>query len=157
MGLYMKFAKLEGDVATKGYEKWTALHSFQFGVGRAITSGEGRGANRTASHTSVSEIVVTKDLDETSLGLWEDALTGPMKADVKFAWTTATDNKEILTITLWETGVSGWSTSSGGERPGETVSLNFTKIEYKPHFYTDDGVSITPKMKTWDLAKQVIS
>ncbi|MSP00690.1 MAG: type VI secretion system tube protein Hcp [Acetobacteraceae bacterium] len=157
MGMYMKFADIKGDVTTDGYKDWIAISSFQFGIGRGISSGEGRGGNRTASHASVSEITVTKQLDESSLSLWSDALTGPLKAEVEVKITTATDNKTILEVKLWETGVSGWSTSGGGDRPMESLSLNFTKIEYKPVFYDAKGTAATPKMKTWNLATLKLS
>jgi type VI secretion system secreted protein Hcp len=159
MAIYMKFGTTtKGDVDTTQYKEWIMCHSFQFGLGRAIHSASGSGGNRQGSHASVSEVTITKALDPASLDLFSDALTGPLKTQVDFAFTLAdADNKEFLHVTLWDTGVSGWSTSSGGERPSESVSLNFAKIEYKPTFYAVDGVAATPKMKTYDLTKHTIS
>jgi type VI secretion system secreted protein Hcp len=36
-----------------------------------------------------------------------------------------------LTLTLTNNMISGYSISSGGDRPMESLTLNFTKIEYK--------------------------
>ncbi len=158
MAIYMKFGTSKGDVDTTQYKEWIMCHSFQFGVGRAIHSAAGSGANRQGSHASVSEITITKALDPATLDLFSDALTGPLKTQVDFSFTLAdAENKEYLHVTLWDTGVSGWSTSSGGERPHESVSLNFSKVEYKPTFFDVKGVAVTPKMKTYDLTKHTLS
>ena len=159
MAIYMKFgATTKGDVDTTQYKEWIMVHSFQFGLGRAIHSAGGSGANRQGSHASVSEVTITKNLDPATLDLLSDALTGPLKTQVEIVFTLAdAENKEYLHVTLWDTGVSGWSTSSGGERPQESLSLNFAKIEYKPTFYAVDGVAATPKMKTYDLTKHTLS
>ena len=39
--------------------------------------------------------------------------------------------QEYMTYELENVLVSGYSISSGGDRPMESLSLNFTKIEYK--------------------------
>ena len=159
MAIYMKFgSSTKGDVTSKGHENWIEIFSFQFGIGRGIRSAGGAAGNRQGSHASVSEVTVTKHLDESSLDLFSDGLTGPLSTQVDFAFTLAdADNKEYLHVTLWDTGVSGWSTSAASDRPQESVSLNFAKIEYKPIFFTVDGKTATPKMKTYDLGKHTLS
>jgi type VI secretion system secreted protein Hcp len=49
--------------------------------------------------------------------------------------------------------VSGYSISSGGDRPTESVSLNFTKITYEIAQGAVDGVLQDPKIGWYDLAE----
>ena len=158
MAIYMQYAKITGDVSTKGYEDWIMLSSFQFGTGRSILSTTGSGANRQGSHASVSEITITKSLDPSSLGLWADSLAGKLDSKVVFSFTLADqDNKSFLDITLTDVGVSGYSTSSGGDRPSESLSLNFATIQYQPKFYKPDGSAGDSPIKKYDLTKHVLS
>jgi type VI secretion system secreted protein Hcp len=48
--------------------------------------------------------------------------------------------------------ISGFSTSSGGDRPSESISLNFTKIEYKSVQMSADGSTATSPSITYDLS-----
>src|SRR4051794_13399752 len=155
MAIFMKFGDKKGDVDTPQYKEWIMCHSFQFGSGRGISSSTASGQNRQGSHASVSEITVTKLLDPASLHLWRDSLDGKLNTKVEFAFTRADqDNSEYLHVTLTDTGVSGFSISSGGDRPSESISLNFAKIEFKDIKVGEDGVAATPFAVNYDLAKQ---
>ena len=155
MAIFMKFGTKKGDVDTTQYKEWIMCHSFQFGSGRGIASATASGQNRQGSHASVSEVTVTKSLDPASLHLWRDSLDGKLNTTVDFAFTRAdADNSEYLHVTLTDTGVSGFSLSSGGERPSESISLNFAKIEFKDIKVGEDGVAATPFSVNYDLAKQ---
>jgi type VI secretion system secreted protein Hcp len=159
MAIFMKFGdKAAGDVDTTQYKGWINVHSFQFGSGRGIGSATSSGGNRQGSHASVSEVTVSKNLDPSSLALWRDSLDGKLATTVDFSFTRADqDNSEYLHITLWDTGVSGWSMSSGGDRPSESVSLNFAKIELKDIVQNTDGTAASNNAVTYDLAAQKAS
>ena len=48
--------------------------------------------------------------------------------------------------------ISGYSLSSGGDRPSESLSINFTKIEYSFKEYgSDNAVTDSPRV-SYDLA-----
>ena len=76
MPIYMKYAALKGDVTASGHETWIELNSFQWGVGRGISSPTGASADRESSAPSVSEITVTKANDVASAPLLNEALQG---------------------------------------------------------------------------------
>ena len=155
MAIFMKFGDKKGDVDTTQFKQWIMLHSFQFGSGRGISSATGSGGNRQGSHASVSEVTVTKILDPASLHLWRDSLDGKLNTTVEIAFTIADqDNSEYLHVTLFDTGVSGWSVSSGGDRPSESVSLNFSKIELKDTSKKSDQSAGENLAITYDLSKQ---
>ncbi len=155
MAIFMKFGDKKGDVDTTQYKEWIMCSSFQFGSGRGIHTAQASGANRQGSHASVSEITVTKNLDPASLHLWRDSLDGKLNTTVEFAFTRADqDNSEYLHVTLSDTGVSGFSLSSGGDRPSESISLNFAKIEFKDIKVDKDGANASNLAVNYNLATQ---
>ena len=50
--------------------------------------------------------------------------------------------------------MSGFSLSSGGDRPSESVSLNFSKIEFKDTSKKADGSAGENLTVNYDLSKQ---
>ena len=158
MAVFMKFGDKKGDVDTDPYKGWIMCHSFQFGSGRGIASAAASGSNRQGSHASVSEITISKSLDPSSLHLWRNSLDGDLKTTVDFSFTRADqDNSEYLHVTLWDVGVSGWSMSSGGDRPSESVSVNFAKVELKDITQGVEGTAASNLAVTYNLATQKAS
>jgi type VI secretion system secreted protein Hcp len=134
MAIYMNWNNLgiKGIVTAEGHENWIELNSCQFGVGRGISSPTGSSSERESSAPSVSEIVVTKSLDQSSPLLFQESLQGEgVVVVIEFTKTAKGKLEVYLTLTLTATLISGFSVSSGGDRPMESISLNFTKIEYK--------------------------
>ncbi len=157
MALYMKYGSIDGDVTAAGHEKWIELHSFQWGVGRSISSPIGASADRESSAPSISEISVTKDQDKASVKLLSEALYGDgVKATIDFTRTEKDKLTTFLTFTLDEVMISGYSLSSGGDRPSESVSLNFTKIEMKTTPTGAANKSESPESTTYDITKAKI-
>jgi len=124
MAIYMNWDGVTGDVTTQGFEKWIELQSFQWGVGRGIGSAMSGQASRESSIPSVSEIVVTKRMDSSSPGLWTDSVAGQLNTTVKIAFTTTSQGAttQFLNYELTNTGLSGYSLSSGGDMPTESLS-----------------------------------
>ena len=130
MAIYLQYGKIKGDVTTEGLKDWIELSSFQWGVGRGISSPARGSKTREGSEPSISEVVVTKPLDTSSPNLFIDAVAGEMntKAVIKFTSTIKNKVDTYLTYEMTNTGLSGYSVSSGGDRPTESLSLNFTKM-----------------------------
>lgn len=158
MAIYMKFGSVDGQVTTDGFAKWIELHSFQYGVGRGVSSGAG-GAKRESSNPSISEITVTKNFDAASAKLYEDSLAGSFDTKVEIKMTSTTKNKvdTFLAYELSQCGISGYSVSSGGENPTESLSLNFTKIMVSPSPLNDAGSPVAGDKVTYDLQKMTKS
>jgi type VI secretion system secreted protein Hcp len=152
VAIYMNWDGITGDVTTQGFEKWIELTSFQWGVGRGIGSAMSGQASRESSIPSVSEIVVTKRMDGSSPGLWTDSVAGQLNTTVKIAFTTTSQGAttQFLNYELTNTGLSGYSLSSGGDMPTESLSLNFTKVVWS-FTGTDPSVSGTPVTQGYDL------
>ena len=109
------------------------ISSFQFGVGRGISSPTGGSADRESSAPSVSEIVITKSQDSASPNFFKSVAAGHSSlgtCTITFDKGSQPKGITYLTITLTNVLVSSYSISSGGDRPTESITLNFTKIEY---------------------------
>ena len=153
MPIYMKYASIEGDVTAEGHDKWVEVNSFQWGVGRGISSPTGASADRESSAPSVSEIVVTKATDVASTKLLNEAYQGEgVDVTIDFCKTDKGKLEVYMTYQLTNTMISGYSLSSGGDRPSESLSLNFTKIEYKNINMGAAGATGSPDSVTYDLA-----
>jgi type VI secretion system secreted protein Hcp len=153
MAIYMKYGEIEGDVTAEGHEGWIEVNSFQFGVGRGIGSPTGRKSDRETSSPSVSEITVTKSSDKTTPLLFQEALQGEgVQVDLHFVRTSAGTLEVFYEVTLTNTLVSGFSQSSGGDNPSESLSLNFTKIEVKFTPINEDHSKGTPVPAGYDLS-----
>jgi type VI secretion system secreted protein Hcp len=157
MAIYVKYTSpsITGGVTTKGYDSPAQfeVNSLQFGIGR------GGSTNREATTPSVSEIVMTKVLDEASGGLIKEAYSGAGKATavISFVRTDGGGGVTYLEMTLTNVMLSGYSISSGGDKPSESISFNFTKIETKIIPQNADGTPGTAYPVTYDLAQQVMS
>jgi type VI secretion system secreted protein Hcp len=154
MAIFIKYGALAGEATATGYEKWMEVNSLQWGVGRGISSGVGGGSKREATAPSISEITVTKTMDAISPLMLKEAIGGDAK-EVKIDL-TQTDasgkhiayQKFILTNTL----ISGYSISSGGDRPSESLSFNFTKVDSEYLKVDDKFKSTTTGHVIYDIA-----
>jgi type VI secretion system secreted protein Hcp len=126
----MKYGTVKGNVTEEGHKDWIQLSSFQWGVGRGISSPTGHSSNRESSAPSVSEITVSKATDVATDGLLDAALQGEgVKVEIDFCKTEKGKLEVYLKYDLEDCMISGYSISSGGDMPSESISLNFTKIE----------------------------
>lgn len=156
MPIYMEFQGIKGNVTAAGHEKWIDVGSVQFGVGRGVSTPVGKAADREASAPSVSEVVITKVLDDASCFLFQEALQGKGDKVVKFDFVKSGTGDKLetyLKFQLDDVMVSGYSISSGGDRPTESISLNFTKITYTNTPADRKTAAAGPQTYAYDLAK----
>ena len=150
--IYMNYEGIDGDVTAQGHEKWIELSSLQFKVGREISVPTPANPEREASAPSVSEIVVTKVMDRSSVPLFMEALIGhPKEVMIHFVETAKNKQELYYTIELENTLISGYSISSGGDRPTESVSMSFTKISKQYTPFDKKGVPEPPFRGSYDL------
>jgi type VI secretion system secreted protein Hcp len=152
MAMYMNWDGLNGDVTESKHQGWIELSSLQWRVGRSISTAMSGMASRESGIPSVSEVTVTKAMDSSSPGLWTDAVAGALDTTVKIAFTTTSkgDTTEFLVYELTNTGLSGYTVSSGGDMPNEALSLNFTKVVWT-FTGTDPSVAGSPTTQGYDL------
>lgn len=153
--IYMQFGTtIKGDVTAQGYDQWIALDSFQFGVEKPVTftsSGTQAGAPK------FSDITITKQMDKSSPQLLQEMLAPSAPSPVvkiDFVRTLGTGQPVTYAeYTLTNPIITGYSTSSGGSLPTESITIAFTKITYSFTPMTLTGVLGSPITVGWDLAQ----
>jgi type VI secretion system secreted protein Hcp len=154
MAAYLKYGTtIKGESLAEGHkgsDGWMEIGSVQWGCGRAISTPVGSSAKREASAPSVAEVVVTKLMDSTSPLLAQEALIGKaVEATVELVETGEGKLETFLTVKLTNAMISSYSMSSGGDRPSESLSINFTKIEYTYQGYDDQHKADSAKKKSF--------
>ena len=143
MPIYIKYGDIKGDVTAEGHkgsDGWVEINSFSFGVGRGISSPVGGSEDREATAPSVSEITMSKPMDVSSVSWLEAALWGEgVDVQIDFCKTDKDKLEVYSTYILNQCMVSGYSLSSGGDRPTESLSLNFAKFTYTFIKMNSDG------------------
>ncbi|MEO5369660.1 MAG: type VI secretion system tube protein Hcp [Magnetococcus sp. DMHC-1] len=152
MAIYVKFGSINGDATHDTHKKWVDVLSIQWGVGRSVGGTVvGSTKNREASHPSVSEMTFHKPMDGSSYKWFEESVVG--KAGNKCEIDLVSNDNEIYARYVLENAmVSGYSVSSSGDRPTETISLNFTKIEFKYTPFDKDHKAGSPVTAGYDLS-----
>ena len=132
MAIYLKVDGITGDATDANHTDWIALDSFQFGTSRQVSARVGASTVREFSQPSLSDITVSKPLDKSSGGLFREAVVGNQGKTYTIEVTSTGEGGQILlTYTLTNVMVSNYHISSGGDRPIESISLNYTKIDVK--------------------------
>ncbi len=153
MSIYMQIEGIKGKVTAKGHEEWIDVTSMQWGVGRAISSAVGTSADREAGKPSISEVSVTKLMDESSPSIFTEACVGKAKTVQIHLCTVGTDQiNTYMEYELEDCMVSGYSVSTGGDRPSESISLSFTKMTMKFIPYDRAGKPESPIPAGYDMA-----
>lgn len=102
--------------------------------------------------------MVTKDQDIATIGLLTAALQGDgVKVVIHFCRTNKDKTDVYLKIELENVMISGYSTSSGGDRPTESISFNFTKITVLGTQMGKDGKAAENANISYDLSTAVAS
>lgn len=159
MPIFMNYDGIPGDVTTAGHEQWIEITSWQFGVSRAMTSASASAADREGSTPSVSEIVITKATDGSSANLFRASCgLGPggegKTVKIDFCKTDVSQPEPYLQFELDNCLVSAWTASSGGDRPTESATLNFTKIQMNNIGMGAANDTGQPDRATYDLTTQ---
>jgi type VI secretion system secreted protein Hcp len=152
--IVLKFDKqIKGACQEEGHKDWINVSSIQLGVGRSITT-SGSGTDRDTSNPSFSEITFSRETDVASQELFLQACGGVSlgKAEIHFIQTAGKKNQVYLEFELKDPIITGYSLSSGGERPSETFSVNFTEVKQTYHAFSGEQV-VKGKPKGWDLNK----
>lgn len=153
MAIYMKIDGLNGDVTTKGHEQWIKIESLKFGAQRSLSTEVGRIADRESSLPSISEVTVTKPVDQTSPYLFSEACTGEAKQVKIDLCQTGTSIDPYMQYTLSNAVISGYQVSieEAQKRPVETIKISMTKIENRYTPYNDSNKAGSPISTSYDL------
>ena len=148
---FLKIDGVDGESQDEGHKDWINLLSFSQSVSVDIDPTSGRPGT-----AKFEDIQFTKYLDKATPLLMLNCASGkhiPTATLVCRKAGTGAAPVEYYKITMTDILVSSVSTSgsAGDPVPTETLSLNFTKIEWEYIPQSADG-SVEPPVKTaWDL------
>jgi type VI secretion system secreted protein Hcp len=139
---------IEGESVDQQHPKEILIASFSHGVTVPTVVGGG-GTGRA----SFSGLDLTKTLDKASPLLYSYTAQGRhiQQAVLSVRFSGATPF-EFYRITLTDVIISSVQTSGAGERPTESLSLNFTRIEWRYVPQNANGSAGTPVVTTWNIA-----
>jgi type VI secretion system secreted protein Hcp len=154
MAVYVKIDGIKGGATEKTHKEWVKVDSLQFGVGRSLNDPYGHATSREAGFPKVSEVHVTKNMDNSSILLFGWAVgkfdAKQVKIDVV---STGRGDSPFTTYTLENAVISGYSIASHGESlPTESITFNFTKIVENFVTINADMTPGNPINKGFDLA-----
>ena len=99
------------------------------------------GRERTISNPQFSDITITKESDISSTELFRLCATAKEIDKIVLTVERKADgeNKSHIKIEMEKVILSHYSISNGGERPVETICLNYVKIKMEYHHQSADG------------------
>jgi type VI secretion system secreted protein Hcp len=147
---FLKIDGIPGESTDDKHKAEIYIESWSFGASQSGSMATGGGAGKV----SMQDFTFTKSLDKSSPKLFEALATGQHLKEAKLVLRSAGGSQlEYLVITFSDVLVSSYSTSgsSGGDRPTESVSLNFAQIKMS---YVEQDAKGAPGAATefgWDL------
>ena len=138
MPIYMRIPGFTGEVLQDGFEGAFELFSFSWGESNVGTTASGVGAGR-AQH---SGFTVTKRTDKGSPSLMLACAKGELLPAVQVVLLQSSRDRltQYLRYVLNNVIITSYSVGAGGDEiPTESLSLNFTKIEYDQTVQDPDG------------------
>jgi type VI secretion system secreted protein Hcp len=114
---------IPGNSSLSGHINWIDLSSFQHGVGVGI----GPDGLPTGPPT-LTDVVVTKIFDRSSIKLLAAISNNEVFSTFTLEFLDQATSAVYYRVVLEGARISGFSQSSGGERPSESVSFSYSKI-----------------------------
>jgi type VI secretion system secreted protein Hcp len=146
--MFLKIDGIDGESLASGHEKWIELNSFSWGVSQAVGDPTGPGG-LASTRSAHKDILMTKTLDKSSPLLFLSCCQGKLIPTVSMEVTkpTAQGTNTYLTITLTDVfvssvqpaGTAAMEGAASSDRPSESVSFNYGKIEYHYKYYDAAG------------------
>lgn len=154
--LLMKFdPSIEGTSTLDKYAKQIELLSFSHGVAMQIT-GDISNTERTSGKPNHQDFTITKYLDQASPKLNEACCKGDIFKEAKVV-VARNDKGSVLPLieyTLKNVVLSSISVGGGGgDKPVETVTMNYNHITWDFHHQKAEGSESGHVATLWDLAK----
>ena len=148
---------IDGTSTLDKFDKQIELLSFSHGVAMQIT-GDISNTERTSGKPNHQDFTVTKYLDQASPKINEGCCKGDNFSEVLI--TVARNDKgavlPLITYKMKNVVVSSVSVGGGGgDKPVETVTLNYNHITWDFHHQKAEGAEAGHVATMWDLAKNI--
>lgn len=153
--IFLDIKDIPGDSDISGFAKQIEVLSFSHGVAAQVT-GDVSNTNRTSGRPMHQDFSLTKYVDKASPSLNQQCCEG--KSIGKVTVTIGrNDDGEILPFLVYvltDCVISSVSIGGGGGgKPVESVTLNYSKIEWKYTSQKETGGKEGEVVGKWDLAE----
>ncbi len=153
MPIYLQIDGIQGDATQEQHRKWMDIEALHWNVSRNLNTVAGKAANREATEPTISEVVLTKISDSSTTSLFQEAVSGTQgKTATIHLVSTGSPGETYIEYILTNTLIASYTVDSSGDRPLETLKLNFTKLELKYIPYDDTNRPQSPMIASYDLA-----
>lgn len=153
MPIYMKIEGLDGESQNDHYRGWFEVYSYSWGETQSTNHAGGGGAG--VGKVSFSDLSLMKSTGKSSSKLFFTCASGRHIPAVQIEITTNRgENEELyLRYKLTDVLISSYQVSGdGGSTPTESLSLNFTKIEYMQRHFLPNGQA-QEETNYWDIRR----
>ena len=134
MPAYIKLPDIEGEVNEEEHSGWVEVQSVSMPIFRSIQGGA-VGVGRSNGETTLGDISVYKTWDSSTPSLASAVANGKYLDEVLIHLCSTINEKNIVNLELKLSNVilSSYNFSATGDQspvPSESVTLNFTKVEW---------------------------
>lgn len=158
MPIFFYMDGVPGDATQAGYQGWMDIQSMTWNVSRNVNTLAGVAANREASEPSISEVTLTKISDSSTTSLFQQACTGTAGKTAKIDLvTTGNAGVKYLEYTLHDALIAGYTVGSSGDRPTESISLNFTQMDVTYIPFDQNNQAQSPMRASYNVATAQVS
>ena len=155
MAIFMRVDGITGSATHSGYEGWIQLKHFDFtGINQAVEHVVGRMSNRVSTFPSFGQIELYKQVDDSSLGLFQAASTAKVIASVEIDFVTSGDPSFTYEeLVLSNVIFSRYQEvhSDGAQLPLERLNLHYTEMQKTYYPRGADNTAGSPQRAGYDL------
>jgi type VI secretion system secreted protein Hcp len=136
---YMKLGDIKGEATDNEHEEWIIIESMSSAISRTVDD-KAKDAQRSRGDTILSDIVVSKELDKSSVKIQESTANGVFYDEVEIHFTRlisdpsgAEKEQTYLKYKLQNVIVTSYSfhgNAAGDPLPTEQVTLGYTEVEW---------------------------
>ena len=139
--MFLKLGSIKGECTLTKFKDQIEIYSFSHGFSQptsALRSSEGGATTSRAHH---SEISFSKRFDKSSPPIMQALWQGTTFPEVVFTCcrVDGEETVEYLVVTMNNVVISNYNISGGGDLPGETFSLNYSKVKYEYKQQKNEG------------------
>lgn len=138
--IFLKLDNIKGESQVEGFEDQIEIMSYSHNVAMQVNNDVSL-TERTSGRAHVGEMSLTKFVDLATPVLNEYCCSGRLIRTAVLTLCRNDDGKmrSLIVYTLTNVLISQLSVSGAGGKPVETMSLNFTKIEWQITAEKSDG------------------
>jgi len=151
--IVMQVPGITGDIVESAHSGWCRILSMSWRARRALSVRTMTDKDRESAIPAISEVEFTRENDIASGPIMQKFFTGEAQATVQFDFVRTDTALDIyFSLILTDAIFSMFEQGSGGERPTETLKINFTKIQTKSTQMSALGTGAGPFSTGYDLA-----